>query len=420
MRSPHIIILSPVLSFIEEEVMKVDYPLETGGLLLGSKLPHGRLITHATPPGPKAFHHPGMFERDLEFSRAALDHFTRQTGVDYVGEWHKHPPSMIRPSEDDRKGVIEILKDPDYRTGDLVIFPIWIRKQSTALMHSPLHQCFVEHFYRVSGRSIHCFPYYMDNSLEFHSFKFDVAECDLNTQNQVQKFYKRYIDVNGRPTGNTFPSFGRHLTTKSSDFTDRNDTNNNEISSQEIVEDSQNLDDKNARLPGKTPQHKVSWFETQDGKARLSAESKSLKATGCYQGARLLPNGRLTFGFESPKYEGVIFHVVCRKDHPSSFPDLFLWHRGKYVDVLNSHVLQEGPETLLQLTEKIKELRRQWLQSESTMMIADIANALGFNRFGKWNYKSGLKIVPDIRSIHSFVKKQNYFHNDFIDYKPNK
>ena len=124
---PQIIILSSVITYIEKEVLKVDSQLETGGLLLGTKLPYGRLITHATPPGPKALHTPSMFERDLDLSQSMLNYFARNEGVDYIGEWHKHPPHLHTPSNADRNGVVKILKDPDYRTQGMIVFPVSYR-----------------------------------------------------------------------------------------------------------------------------------------------------------------------------------------------------------------------------------------------------------------------------------------------------
>ena len=360
MRFPQIVILSSVFSFIEEEVSKVDYNLETGGLLLGTKLPNGRLITHATPPGPNAQHHPSMFERDLEFSQAVLNHFASQTGVDYVGEWHKHPPYLTQPSKADRQGVIEILRDPDYKTGDMIIFPIWIQTYDVRLRRVPFHHVLVEYFCRLNRANVRCFPYYMDNELEFRPFQFHTANCDLDTQTKVKEFYMRYLKTKG------IVQKEKIQTTKKVQ--------------RGATEEKQKIGNQNDHPSGKNIEHEHQWYETQEGKNRLVEERKLFISTNCYVGSRMLPKGRLACRFASPSYEDVFLDLVCKSNHPSSFPEIFLWHSGKYISVLSEQGLEGNLNIPSHVLEKIEELHAKWEKRGSSMMITNIANALGFSR----------------------------------------
>ena len=186
--TPTIIIFSSVLRFIEEQVKAVPDHLETGGLLLGTALDDVRLITHATPPGPKAIHQEGMFEKDLDFSQAILNHLATKTGVDYVGEWHKHPPFLKRPSHRDRQNAVAILQDSDYQTKGMLVLPIWIRERRGP--PSSIHEHLIEHYFGPMD-SVQCYPYYMDETFQFYPFEFRVAKCDLGTQSEVVSSYNQ-------------------------------------------------------------------------------------------------------------------------------------------------------------------------------------------------------------------------------------
>lgn len=347
MRSPNIVILSSVLSFIEEEVNKARFDQETGGLLLGAKIPNGRLITHATPPGPNALHRPGMFERDLEFSQAALNHFVTNASVDYVGEWHKHPAGMSEPSRGDKNGAIEILRDPDYRTGGILIFPIWTRVRDYVSRNVAFHQALTESFRNPVKGNFKCFPYYMDKSFEFRSFEFQIAKCNIGTDREMKKFHEDYLNSMG--------------------IKKRDGDKRGPISS------------KVNRSEQQTINHEIPWYKTDKGKERLITERKSFESTNCFIGAKVLPNGKLVFRFVSPRDEEIFLDVICRNDHPVSFPELFLSHKDNYKSISDLKTDRFATIVSSSILQRINKLKMDW-KIKNSLMVGYIANALGFSR----------------------------------------
>ena len=121
--NPLVLFLGSALDVMRREAC-LSGELETGGTLLGVILGWLILVTHATAPGPRARHRAAMFEADIPYQQEELDRITyRYGGVRYVGEWHKHPSGLHRPSGVDAGGVREILNDPDYDVEQL-LFPI--------------------------------------------------------------------------------------------------------------------------------------------------------------------------------------------------------------------------------------------------------------------------------------------------------
>lgn len=329
--TPKIIIFSSVLRFIEEQVKAVPDHLETGGLLLGTVLDDGRLITHATPPGPEAIHQEGVFQKDLDFSQAILNHLARKTGVEYVGEWHKHPPFLKRPSHGDRQGAATILQDSDYKTKGMLVFPIWIRERRGP--PSSMHEQLIEHYF---GRmdAIQCYPYYMDETFQFYPFEFRIAKCDLGAQSEVVSFHNQYIR-----------------------FEDGRSGNRRENISQDPP---------------------CCWHETQVGRERLAQETEYLKNSLCYQGARKLKDGRLLFRLSSPVFDRVFLDVLCRQDHPRSLPDLFLRNKEQCLQINKAVNARSDTATENPFLETMYELNELWKKTETSMWIYHIAKSLGF------------------------------------------
>ena len=104
--------------------------LETGGLLIGRRIYYGKwpllFVLHASGPGSSAFHDTLQFAPDHETLQAELvkwrSHFARYE-VDYIGEWHKHPPEIPHPSRGDVQQARRILADSSYELpeGDLLL-----------------------------------------------------------------------------------------------------------------------------------------------------------------------------------------------------------------------------------------------------------------------------------------------------------
>lgn len=117
---PKVLISSEAISVIEEESR--NRIMETGGTLFGIIGQEGTIVvTHATKPGPNAFHAPGVFEKDLQYQQMLLNEMNIKYNVDYVGEWHKHMGQMSRPSEGDLNTARSILKDPEWSKEKLVV-----------------------------------------------------------------------------------------------------------------------------------------------------------------------------------------------------------------------------------------------------------------------------------------------------------
>lgn len=357
---------------------------------MGTKLPNGRLITHATPPGPKAVHRPAMFERDLEFSQAALDHFAEKTGVDYIGEWHKHPPTLTEPSEEDRKGVVEILKDPDYKTGDLMVFPVWVLSHTTDYLQLPFHRALVEYFFWPTEQNIACYPYYMDNTFQFHPFHFQIASCDLGTQGKVSQFYTAYVNCKtfdktnvgelwNKFTGAVAPSSidggGTH-----SDRPESADSASSCVSNENPQREASHglLCDKET-----VEQHKDKndrWYETAQGKNLLMEEKRTLQSLCSRVGLRMLPTGRLAWRFASPHYRRVFLEVICSHDYPNTFPELYLLHNGKIENIIDFDGRVENREMdwHAYVQGMVKKLKSDWESGRMSPCIGGIVNILGF------------------------------------------
>lgn len=103
--------------------------VETGGILVGKRLDFQRiLVMGATGPGPRAEHQHNTFAPDTGFLNTQLKWLRNQyAGTDFVGFWHKHPPTLEGLSEGDQEQVRLILEDTAYKTDELVL-PIAIQQ----------------------------------------------------------------------------------------------------------------------------------------------------------------------------------------------------------------------------------------------------------------------------------------------------
>lgn len=368
MGKPKILVFSSVLRFIEEQVNAVPDLLETGGLLLGTELDDGRLITHATPPGPKAIHQQGMFQKDLDFSQAILNHLAQKTGVDYVGEWHKHPPFLKRPSDGDRQGAMEILQDSDYQTKGMLVFPIWIKERRDP--PSSMHEELIEHYFGPM-HAVQCYPYYMDETFQFYPFEFRITKCDLGTQSEVESFYHQYIRFEeGR-------SVNRRNSSLQGDLPQSCKSDEDSTRTEGMMLGAANEEDEE-ETP-ETMDQACLWYETQVGRERLAMEAEYLKNSQCYRGARKLNDGRLLFRLSSPVINHVFLDVLCKNDHPRSFPDLFLCYKEQYQQIDSADDTAGEPNTENLLLKALYELRDLWKKPEPDKWICHIAESLGFD-----------------------------------------
>lgn len=101
---------------IDETTAYLNDDLETGGILVGRWLnPQTVLIVVATDAGPKADHQHLTFAVDVEYANERLVELrSLYSGVDYVGEWHKHPGSFSTPSGGDLHIAKQLINSPNY------------------------------------------------------------------------------------------------------------------------------------------------------------------------------------------------------------------------------------------------------------------------------------------------------------------
>ena len=143
---PRVVILDTELERIENETMKY-HNRETGGILVGRKIPDGPfgtiVIVGATGPGPGADHKAHTYSYDLEYVGKKRDEYCQLfEGVDFVGEWHKHLGYWAVPSPSDLRQAMDIIADKDYRVTELII-PITVN----------------------GGARVEVFPYYINRSI---------------------------------------------------------------------------------------------------------------------------------------------------------------------------------------------------------------------------------------------------------------
>lgn len=118
-----VVIPSPVLAALAGHAASIT-ARETGGILLGHALDDTTLkITRASPPGPRAVHHPFSFLRDTRFLQKYLDNIyvSSEGREDYVGEWHVHPAFEAPPSRTDRRSLWRIARRKSYATDNPIL-----------------------------------------------------------------------------------------------------------------------------------------------------------------------------------------------------------------------------------------------------------------------------------------------------------
>jgi hypothetical protein len=126
---PQVLVLPQVLALIEAEARRFEFSeQETGGIMVAkvvqkatSDQPDTVLILAASGAGNASFHHSVEFELDANHANQELE---RLRGIypesDFVGIWHKHPPSLARPSGGDYQSARRMLLDPEYTAHGLL------------------------------------------------------------------------------------------------------------------------------------------------------------------------------------------------------------------------------------------------------------------------------------------------------------
>ncbi|MCB0209619.1 MAG: Mov34/MPN/PAD-1 family protein [Anaerolineae bacterium] len=188
-KHPIIIFAEQSIQTMRQEAKKARPEEETGGILVGRRLDHRRiLVIAATGPGPNAVHHHYMFSPDVEFANQELERLRQvYPGTDLIGLWHKHPPNLERPSHGDEQQVAEIFNDPDYAHLTELVTPIVLIRNGQFLLK----------------------PYYINRSLVVSQHYFQAIERRIELNEEAEQLLRtRPAQTN---TGFTTPEIQNRL-----------------------------------------------------------------------------------------------------------------------------------------------------------------------------------------------------------------
>ena len=101
------------------ELASKQFPLETGGLLIGYQNHKLRLtvVTDIIGPGSKAKHHRYSFTPDYDYQEYRLSEVYKHSGrtLTYLGDWHSHPLGSHTLSSHDSDTLQSIADFPKAR-----------------------------------------------------------------------------------------------------------------------------------------------------------------------------------------------------------------------------------------------------------------------------------------------------------------
>lgn len=95
-----------------------QYPLETGGALMGYLNDKSYVVTSYIGPGPNAIHSRTHFQPDYAYQEQRIADIYQHSGRRdiYLGDWHSHPNDVTpRMSSDDRRVLANIAGHRDAR-----------------------------------------------------------------------------------------------------------------------------------------------------------------------------------------------------------------------------------------------------------------------------------------------------------------
>lgn len=296
---PTAIILQQALDVIRRESLQCDQ--ETGGILIGARSSDGAfLVTHATPPGPKAVHNSVYFQRDVDYQQKILNALHERYGVNYLGEWHKHPRSLPVPSGGDLQGVRELLSDPDYAV-DSILFPIVICERDLGFQINPFYVSSDEinaGFQSLTWQEI---PLAMDMDRVFvkNNPKLVPSVDNEEKRSILQRQVPVQLSQAWRKVERFLPFFA--FSGKEKELCD------NEIQAiNDNIADSRNLD----------------WYQTPEGKERLGHERKVLRSFGLSAEPFMVDEKTICFSFSRAGGREIV--AICPKSYPQDPPRLLI------------------------------------------------------------------------------------------------
>ena len=116
---------------------------ETGGILVGRTfaVPSGPMlvVVAASGPGAQAERNEDYFAPDVREQQHALDYWRgiyAAYGIDYVGQWHTHPPGSTTLSGGDVRQALAILDDANYALPSGLFTPLLIPEGAQLQLYS--------------------------------------------------------------------------------------------------------------------------------------------------------------------------------------------------------------------------------------------------------------------------------------------
>src|SRR5699024_11897602 len=77
---------------------------ETGGIMIGFRTTEALIVTEVTGPGPAAVHQPLSIRFDEKYCERKARQLQNPTKkINYIGDWHSHPFSKLKPSKVDKR-----------------------------------------------------------------------------------------------------------------------------------------------------------------------------------------------------------------------------------------------------------------------------------------------------------------------------
>ena len=300
---PAVSILRQAMDVIRREALKSD--IETGGILIGARSEDGAvLVTHATPPGPAAVHNAVFFQRDVAFQQSILNDLHRRYGVQYLGEWHKHPRNLPVPSGGDLSGVKDLLADPDYGV-DTLLFPIVICERDLGFQIHPF--CASSRDSSIEFRPMvwHELTVELDPDQIF-SEQISSPVVDQDAEEARDREPEEVVKPSSSPLRGWFsmekflPFFAKSNGDLRDDKPSRG-TESFEIAPSEIA---------------------PPWHQTPEGCQRLGQEQKLLRSFGLAAEPFMIGDDHLCFSFSRSGGREIV--AICSSSHPEESPQLLV------------------------------------------------------------------------------------------------
>lgn len=136
---PQLIIPAALLADILVETYR-QFPLETGGILLGHNDGAMMAVSVVVGPGPGATHRRLSFDPDQSWQERAVADAWQSAGrdLDYLGDWHTHPNGTPQPSKLDVAALRTIRDSPDARVAAPIMLIVGATESGSVALRAHL------------------------------------------------------------------------------------------------------------------------------------------------------------------------------------------------------------------------------------------------------------------------------------------